>query len=368
MMAYQKYTGLKNANEIMAKIAEYAANNGWTVLLNNVQDLAIDGSGENDGLRLSIKSPTHNVFAHFRSANGKKIFEDQANDQNAHGIGLTCSTAHTNTPASGFWFDQPNAPLNFSTQKVIGVGIPVKPNGDHTLYLNGLLDPVPMLLISVESDGLFQHMAVGSVEKVGAWDGGTIFSASRNSYKMFTNSSSFDAVDMELETDPIFAMCENANTFLRADIDAAPQRRPSILWASAGSTSASASSCYTGKQLGLPVKKRATLTQAWDPKIPTYAYLQSQTTTDSGRNVNTLNCITVDMPQMVYALRDPDGIRNFSPMGYVPGLYFISLKNIAPGCVYETTYPKSGNLHQVFPYTRRRGFYGFDGFSVEQKK
>ena len=92
----------------------------------------------------------------------------------------------------------------------------------------------------------------------------------------------------------------------------------------------------------------------------------SENATDTGRNVNTLNCITVNMNLICYVIRDPDALRNFSPVGYVPGVYFVSMRNVAPAQCYEISYPTSGGLHQVFPYTRRRGVFGMDGFAVKQ--
>ena len=364
-MAYQKFTGLKDANAIMAKISEYAAAQGWIVLNNNTDDLPIDGSGTSDGRKLSLKSPDGSVFANFRSAGGKSIFQSQKNVNNAYGIGLVCSTAYTNKPPSGKWYDQPNVPTHISGQ-VVGAGIPINPDGNHTLYINSILDPSPLLFISVETEGVFQHLAAGSLEKIGTWTGGIIFSGSRNSYNMFTASTSFDAVTIETESSHIFGMATDENTFLRADIDAAPLRMPSVLWASAGANLPDIKYCYTGKQLALPVKNKNILSEDWDPKIPHYAYIQSQSALDTGRNVNTLNCISVNMPILTYALRDPDGLKNYSPMGYVPGLYFVSTRNVSPGQCYEISYPQSGKLHQVFPYTKRQGIYGYDGFSIRQ--
>ena len=57
---------------------------------------------------------------------------------------------------------------------------------------------------------------------------------------------------------------------------------------------------------------------------------------------------------------------NFSTLGYMLGVCFISMRNIAPRQLYEISYPKSGMLHQVFPYTRRRSLYGMDRFSIQQ--
>jgi hypothetical protein len=366
-MAYQKYTGLADAAAILTKVSEFAASNGWTILQNCVSDLPIDGSSNSDGVLLSLKSADGTVFGQFRTADGKKIFPSQRNDGNAYGIGLVASTAHTDKPASGYWYDQPNAPKHVGTQEVLGVGIPVNPAGGHTLYCNTITEPAPLLIVSVETDGVFQHLALGALQKIGDWDGGLILSGSRNSYNMFTASKTFDATTIETESVQLFSMTTNASTFLRADIDAAPLRNPSILWASAGPNDASnISYAYTGKQLALPVKTSEVPAAKWNAFIPDYSKLQSQNTIDSGRNVNTLNCITVNMNLVAYVLRDPDGLRNFSPVGYVPGTYFISMRNVAPGQMYEISYPKSGLLHQVFPYTRRRGIYGMDGFSVQQ--
>ena len=101
-------------------------------------------------------------------------------------------------------------------------------------------------------------------------------------------------------------------------------------------------------------------------KVPNYILLQSETSRSTGKNVNTLNCITVNLNIVAYVVRDPDVLQNYSPVGYVPGTYFVSMKNLAIGQVYNISYPNSGELHQVFPFTRRYGKYGMDGFSVAQ--
>ncbi|VBB05564.1 Hypothetical protein LUCI_0774 [Lucifera butyrica] len=363
-MAYQLFKNVGGPNDVLTKIRDFAVAQGWTVLENLTEDLPLDGMATSDGLRLVIQHG--DVIAHFRSANGKAIFPTQVNTDNAYGIGLVCSTAYTAIPVSGKWFDQTGATVHTSGQ-IMGAGIPVKPDSGWNLYLNAISDPNILLLVSLEvAAGVFQHLAVANVQKIGSWTGGTIYSGSRNSYYMFTASKTFDATTIEAESNPLFGMSKYASTFLRADIDAAPQRLPAILWASAGADLADLKYGYTGKILGLPVKKQDTLTETWDPKIPHYAYLQSQATTDPGRNVNTLNCISVNLPMALYVQRDPDGLRNFSQCGYVPGIYFVSTRNMAPGQTYEIDYPQSGKLHQVFPFTRRGGLYGYDGFSVQQ--
>lgn len=366
-MAYLKVENVISPDDVLLKIRDFAIDQGWTVLENLTPDLPLDGGEVSDGLRLTIKSPGDDfVIANFRSANSKKIFESQANTSNAYGIGLTCSTGYTSNPPSGKWYDQPGATKHVS-QQVIGVGIPVKQDSSYTLYMNAITLPAPLMVVSLEyAPGVFQHLAFGVTQKIGAWTGGIIFSGSRNSYNLFTASEEFDPVDIEGESNPLFSMAKNASTFLRADIDAAPLRLPAVFWASAGADASTINYAFTGKILGLPVKKKDILTESWDPKIPHYAYLQSQEPADTGRNVNTLNCITVNLPLALYVQRDPDGLRNFSQCGYVPGVYFVSTRNIAPAQTYEISYPESGQLHQVFPFTRRGGIYGYDGFSVKQ--
>ena len=62
-----------------------------------------------------------------------------------------------------------DAPVSIANQEVIGVGIPIKPQGEHTLYCNSILEPAPMLIVSVETAGVFQHLALGALEKIGDW-------------------------------------------------------------------------------------------------------------------------------------------------------------------------------------------------------
>lgn len=364
-MAYQKYENLGGSNDVLSKMREFAVAQGWTVLENLTPDLAIDDSGTSDGLRLSIRKG--NIYANFRSANGKPIFATQnnASEAQAYGIGLVCSTNYSATPPSGKWYDQPNATKHNATQQVIGVGIPVKKDANLRLYCNSITEPANMLLFSLELEaGVFQHLAVAETQKVGAWTGSIVYSGSRNSVNMFP--ADWTATTIENESNHLFGMARNASTFLRCDIDAAPLRNPSVLWASAGADNTDINSCFTGKILGVPVTNLNVLTERWFPKIPHYAYLQSQDSKDTGRNVNTLNCISVNMPLALYVQRDPDALRNFSQVGYVPGVNCISMRNVAPGQTYEISYPQSGNLYQVFPHIRRGGAFGYDGFSVKQ--
>jgi len=199
-----------------------------------------------------------------------------------------------------------------------------------------------------------------------------IFSGSRNSYNMFTSSATFEATAIESESVQLFSMTTCAATFLRADIDAAPLRSPSVFWASAGKNDAADISCaYTGKQLALPVKTKDVLAdenKGWNAYILDYSLLQSKDTTDTGCNVNTLNCITMNMNLVAYALRDPDGLRNFSPLGYVPGVYFISMRNVARD---SSTRSATRSRVRCIRCSRIQGgadctVYGMNGFSIQQ--
>jgi hypothetical protein len=340
----------------------YVAGDTWSFTVRK-HTIVIPGT---DGKRLTIKKG--DVYACFRSANGKPIFQTQLNaiPANAFGIGLVCSTNYSATPITGYWFDQPNATKLRSTQEVIGVGIPCNPGSNYRLYCNYINDPSDLLVFSLEiRPGYFQHLAVANTNKVGAWTGGTIYSGSRNSVRMFSANVE-DLNTVESESNHLFGMSKYASTFLRIDIDAAPLRMPSVLWASAGPDTSDAQACYTGKMLALGVMNNDCLTATWLPKVPHYGYLQSQNSKDSGRNTNTLNCISVNLPMALYVMRDPDSLRNFSQVGYVPGIYAISLFNITPTQLYEISYPQSGNLHQVFPHVHRKGAFGYDGFSIKQ--
>lgn len=364
-MSYQIYDNLGGPNDVLTKMRDFVVANGWTVLENLTDDISVDGMGVIDGKRLSIHKG--DIYANFRSANGKGIFKthNNSNPANAYGIGLTCSTNYSSTPVSGYWYDQPNATKMRSTQEVIGVGIPVKPGGNLRLYCNYISDPAEMLLFSLELEkGYFQHLCVAMTNKVGAWTGGTVYSGSRNSVMMFP--STWTMTQLEAESNHLFGMSKQASTFLRIDVDAAPLRVPSVLWASGGKDASDAASCYTGKILALGVMNIDCIKESWLPKVPHYCYLQSQDSKDIGRNVNTLNCISVNLPMAMYVMRDPDALRNYSQVGYVPGIYEISMRNVAPGQLYEISYPLSGNLHQVFPHVRRMGAFGYDGISVRQ--
>lgn len=361
-MAYVLYENLGGPDDVLSKIRDFLLSKDFTILNNCTADLDINGSGSSDGKVLAVKK--NDIYAVFRSANGKVIFDSQQNSQQAYGIGLIGATNYTVNPPSGKWFDQPNATVN-NAQQVIGAGIPVKQNENYRLWCNYAVDAknsTYMVMISLElQKGLFQHLAFGETQKVGAWTGGMLVSGSKNSYTMFPTGWSVD--ELFAGSNHLFGMSANPSTFLRIDVDAAPLRLKPVLWAAAGPASGV---CSTGKILATPLTNLDAFSAGWFPKVPHYAYLQSQSVGDYGRNVNTANCISVNLPIVLYIQRDPDSLMNFSQVGYVSTLYSISMRNVASTSCYEIAYPKSGNLHQVFPHVKRAGMFGYDGLSIMQ--
>lgn len=354
-MAYKLYENLGGPNDVLEKIRDFLTEHAWEILNNCTDDLDITGAGTYDGKVLAVHKG--DVYIIMRSANGKIIFDEQNNSANAYGIGIVGATNYTVSPPSGYWFDQPNATRNTS-QKVIGAGIPAKKDANYRLYCNYISDPADMVIVTLELEqGLFQHMAFGTTQKVGAWTGGILYSASKSSKSIFP--AGWTAEQIAFGSNHLFGTSDDPSTYLRIDVDAAPLRQNPVLWAAAGPS-------ITGKILGSTLTNIQHINESWFPKIPHFAYLQSQTGDDYGRNVNTLNCISVNMPIALFIQRDPDSLLNYSQVGYVPGIYFISMRNVASASTYEISYPKSGNLHQAFPFVKRGGMFGYDGISIMQ--
>ena len=228
------------------------------------------------------------------------------------------------------------------------------------------------------------YLIVGNLIKYDNWIGGIIFSGSANRYNMipanylYTHDKISDKVIY-----PVLGSGKQSNTYLRIDIDNAPEStRGHILWASSGEDN------ITGKRLSMPIRtgngvivnnsnlnKEASLwtisngdgnTEYGNGKVPHYYFMQSHERLDSGRNVNTLNCITINMPIFAAVLVDPDQLDNYAAAGEVLGVYFVSMYNIQTSSVYEINYPASNDTCQAFSVGKRRGVYGFDGISIKQ--
>ena len=236
----------------------------------------------------------------------------------------------------------------------------------YTLFCNHLTTPTDTLtfsLVKVDAETkLYQttHLIVGLLQKYDeSWVGGIYFTGSathemvKTAYKVYLDEDTSDQYTL-----PVFSSSEKSNTFLRINIDEAPSTaRGTILWASSGTDN------VTGKRLSLPVRVPG---QESNGKIPHYEYLQSQSRLDWGRNINTLNCITVNMPLYFSVNVDPDQLNLYAAAGVATGVFFISTLNMQTGFCYEQSYPQSGDLCQVFPMGKRRGYYGFDGISIRQ--
>lgn len=403
-MAFKQFA-ISTPDELVTQIVEFARESAWNVVEEPVADLDIINDQMSDGIRASISTPDGKNFFNIRSANGYQIFNKQRLgidlnswysshlDQDGnyvpttppinnsmHGVGITASSAHST--AAKKWFDHADAPKYATTNNtgdVLGIGVQLIQGLNYTVFANCINEESsPVLTFSIchyrttetgTAEPIFQQLVFGHIKKIGSWNGGQFLSGTSNSYRMFVALQA--DVDMnldliELNLLRIFGTEQDASTFLRIDMDDAPSRGY-IIWASSGSTGTSGTVCYTGKQMSLPIRgSTSDGSSAWAPKTPHYYFLQSQSPTDQGRNSNTLNCITVNLPLMMCVVRDPDKLRQFSPVGYIPGIYFISLYNIASAGTYEINYPTSGDLYQVFPMSKRGGIFGYDGISIKQ--
>ena len=376
-MAYKEYNHLSSPNEVLEAMASYIKEKGYEVVQDVIDDLNIYDRTTTDGKKLIFKDKTKNYFICLRSANGTQIFgdtdetkQDSATKSTStayYGIGMTVAEGYSGAKR---WYAQYNAPVKLKTTDVLGVWMPVPTTIDntpvkYTLYCNDVTLPSNSLVFSLvkENDTYHQcaHLAFCNLFKFEEWTGGALFSGSAsinmmaNAYRCFVHNKTADSYIL-----PLFSSTTgDSNTFLRIDIDDAPlDERGNILWASGGSNN------ETGKRLSLPI--RTASSDSTNGKVPNYYWLQSKTRLDWGKNINTLNCITVNLPLFVAVLVDPDALGNYASVGTISGVYYVSTLNMQTACTYEMSYPKSGDLVQVFPMGKRRGFYGFDGISIKQ--
>lgn len=238
----------------------------------------------------------------------------------------------------------------------------------YDLYCNHITAPTELITFSLvkrnkNDERFFQttHLIFGMLNKYEAWNGGAFFSGSANQDMMQTAYQIY--VDDDKISDrwtlPVLSSSALTNTYLRIDVDEAPlDIRGNVIWASSGHDN------ITGKSLALPIRNNDTD----GAKIPSYYFMQSKERLDWGRNINTLNGITVDMPMFFAVKTDPEELNLYAAVGQATGIYFISMLNMQTAGTYERSYPKSGVLNQVFPMGRRRGNYGFDGIGIAQEE
>ena len=402
-MAYVAYKGLKTPDEVLSKIAEFIKTTDLTIVQDLVDDYDIYTASAVDGKKFAFKishsesnnKTVENVVV-LRSANGTNIFgmtdDSQQNDvvirdtnggigtivdsqqlkKDIHyeGIGMTVGDAYSATVT---WHNQQNTPHIVKSATVLGVFMPITTQVtdiSYTLYCNYLKKEEKTLVFSVVRENTFQrqsaHLIVGNLSKYDVWHGGVYFTGSLNgsindfdmtikAYKLFEDTYELP----EAYTLPVFCQGSKGGTYLQIDIDEAPSdSRGNIHWAS----SFIDKSIGTGKQLAVPVRNSDS-----GANIPNYYYMQSKDRLDWGKNNNLLNCITVDLPIYFAVCVDPDVVQDYACCGHCYGLSYISLLNFQTGETYHIDKYNSESLEQVFTMDKRRGWYGFDGFGVDQE-
>ena len=388
-MAYVAYKGLKTPDEVISKIAEFIKTTDLTIVQDLVDDYDIYTASAVDGKKFAFKlshsesnnKTVENVVV-LRSANGTNIFgmtddsQQQPNqsqfkkDIHYEGIGMTVGDAYSATVT---WHNQQNTPHVVKSETVLGVFMPITTQVtdiSYTLYCNYLKKEEKTLVFSVVRENTFQrqsaHLIVGNLSKYDIWHGGVYFTGSLNgsindfdmtieAYKLFEDTYELH----EAYTLPVFCQGSKGGTYLQIDIDEAPSDfRGNIHWAS----SFIDKSIGTGKQLAVPVRNSDS-----GANIPNYYYMQSKDRLDWGKNNNLLNCITVDLPIYFAVCVDPDVVQDYACCGHCYGLSYISLLNFQTGETYHIDKYNSESLEQVFTMDKRRGWYGFDGFGVDQE-
>lgn len=375
-MAYVSYSGLSTPNEVIEKMALYITGQGLAVAQSLVDDLNIYDMATTDGKKFVFRDSTREFFINLRSANGTQIFGTTSNsdmdvttpdtDDDYTGIGMIVSEGYSSTQR---WYNQYRIPVNKTTSNnktALGVFMPMKV-GDgysYTLYCNRVTTNSETIMFSLVKEGdtwkQAVHLLFAYIYKYESWTGGAFFSGSSvpslmgNDVNVFVrNGLTNDSMIL-----PICSSSDTSNSFLRIDIGDAPSNiRGNIYWASSGVDNP------TGKKMSLPIRTGENM----NGRIMSYYYMQSTSRLDSGKNVSTLNCLTIDMPMFVCVLVDPDVLDQYGGAGDISGLYFVSLFNMQTSGVYERNYPSSGVTNQVFPIAgRRRGNYGFDGIAIAQ--
>ena len=399
-MAYVKYTDLETPDEVLTKMAEYITSRGYTIIEPLKEDTNIYDRSSVDGKKFVFMDRTQTYYVHLRSFNEIWPFgtTDDAYmdiqtpnvDYKYQGIAMTVSEGYSKTQR---WYNQHLVPTNFRGKDVQFVCIPIPSRAElnsngtnnenynlnkYTLYCNNIVEPSDTLIFSVVAENVggdayrghdyrAVHLACGMLRKYDSWEGGFWFTGStvpsmiKSAYDLFAKSSLEDEdAFYEIKDSgilPILSSGSVSNTFLRIDIDDAPKEsRGYIGWASSGTDN------VTGKPMSMPVR----VSGGGNGLIPHYANMQSQNKLDWGRNINTLNCITLNMPNYMAVRVDPDVLDNYAACGQVTGIYYVSMLNMQTSYLYEMNYPRSQDLCEVFSYSMRRGRFGFDGISIRQ--
>lgn len=375
-MAFVQYSGLTTPNEVIEKMAQYITSVGLGIAQPLVDDTNIYDKSYVDGKKFAFRNSTNEYTIVLRSANGTQIFGTNSDadmdvtalvtDSDYTGIGMIVGEGYS---PSQRWYNQYKIPVTLAggnNKPALGVFMPMKVGSEYsyTLYCNRVTTQTETILFSLVKEGdtwkQSVHLLFSYLYKYEDWTGGALFSGSSVPQLMKNDVKVFERTGLSNDSRilPIVSSGDISNTFLRMDINEAPEAaRGNIWWASSGTDNP------TGKKLSLPYR----VTDNANGKIVSYRYLQSTSRLDSGKNVNTLNCLTVDMPIFASVLIDPDVLDQYAGAGDISGLYFVSLYNMQTTGTYERNYPSSNVRNQVFPIAgRRRGNYGFDGIAIAQ--
>ena len=412
-MAYISYAGLETPDQVLAKMADYITTRGYNVVQALIDDKNIYDRSSYDGKKFVFESRSGDYFIILRSANGINIFgttDDNAMnnatpdiDDSYYGIGMIVCESYSGTAR---WYNQYNIPVNKGGKVAQAVWIPIAPRGTtlpsgqanpnanankYTVWGNNIVQPSDTLILHVTANNVTPSsdncidsnlrcvsMVFGDLYKYDTWNGGIFFSASsvpdlmKEAYKLWTvdgnveigpNWENGDNAVKESKNVrdggilPILSSGAKSNTFLRIDIDDAPtEARQNVIWACSGTDN------VTGKPMSSPVR----VSGGGNGVIPHYYVMQSQSRSDKGRNINTLNGISLEMP-IYFAVRvDPDVLDNYAAVGQVIGIYYVCSLNMQSTRLYEQDYPNSGDLSQIFSFSMRRGKYGFDAYAIRQ--
>jgi len=97
--------------------------------------------------------------------------------------------------------------------------------------------------------------------------------------------------------------------------------------------------------------------------LPTYKYLMSRKQEERGRNVNTLNSISLILPIYFYVKRDPNELNIYSLYGYSDVVNYVNMYNMFTDTMKESNYPIDKAIYNCFQTGRRRQAYGDVGYN-----
>lgn len=118
--------------------------------------------------------------------------------------------------------------------------------------------------------------------------------------------------------------------------------------------------------------------------LPTYRHILSNSVVDPGKAINQLNGISMILPTNIMVKRQPVMLDNYSSIGYMDYVSYVSMYNCSSGSINDVEWPSEENTGQyecLSVYRRRMttafinilswerirpGFSGYNGFAVRQ--